>query len=279
MVGTDRWSAEGWEVVAERDGVALRSHGSGTPAYVFSGLEGSGESCLHLVVPTLTATAEGQDAVRIVLVDYAAEQHRRFEDLVTTAAGLIREHHDDGAPAEVWGQSFGTLFATSVVQAVPLRVRRMVLVSAFRWLPRWKVWAGPAIIGLTPNLLYRATSGPITKWQFGPDGGNTDHPFWGSLAELSKSDLARRARWLRGRSFEATFEAQTPERGKVWLGSKDSLVALKSEMAFFRGLAERGRFELAVLHGSGHVVLPPDAIEEARIQLKAWFWGEQEGAR
>lgn len=257
----------------------LRAHGDGIPAYVFSGLEGSGESCLHLVVPTLTATAAGQDPIRIVLVDYAAEQHVRFEDLVATTSALIREHHGDGGPAVVWGQSFGTLYAATVVQETGLDVQRMVLVSAFRKLPAWKVWAGPPVLTITPNFLYKATSGPITKWQFGPAGGNTDHPFWDSLGRLPKRDLARRTKWLRGRSFAEAFEAQTPARGKVWLGSEDKLVNLKAEMEFFRGLAEKEPLEFAVLEGSGHVVLPPDVIEEARRQLAAWFWAGEDGAR
>jgi pimeloyl-ACP methyl ester carboxylesterase len=264
--------------VAERNGVVLRTHGDGVPAYVFSGLEGSGESCLHLVLPTLTAPPAGRGSIRVVVVDYAEEQHASFDELVATTAALIDEHHA-GGPAVVWGQSFGTLYATTVVHELALEVERMVLVSAFRTLPWWKVWLGPPVLTVTPNFLYRATSGPITKWQFGPAGGNTTHPFWDSLDRLPKSDLARRSRWLRGRSFAPAFEAQRPRRGKVWLGSRDNLVNRKAETEFFRGLAERGPFEFAVLEGSGHVVLPPPVIEEARRQLAAWFWTDEEEAQ
>jgi hypothetical protein len=37
-----------WRVVATNAGIALREHGEGTPVIVFPGMEGSGESCLHL---------------------------------------------------------------------------------------------------------------------------------------------------------------------------------------------------------------------------------------
>jgi hypothetical protein len=58
-------------------------------------------------------------------------------------------------------------------------------------------------------------SKPVSRWEFGPDGGNVHHPFYAALARMPKSDFARRTSWLRARSFTDDFLALAPERGQV----------------------------------------------------------------
>lgn len=272
-----QFSTEVWSVVGERDGVVLRTSGEGEPVFVFSGLEGSGESCLHLVIPVLRAGGEGK--ARPVLVDYSAEEHATLDALVATMAGLVSAHRGDG-PCSVWGQSFGTILAASVINALALPARRLVLVSAYTRVPAWKVWIGPVALAPVPNALYRATARTLGRLQFGPDGGNTDHEFYDSLVALPKSNLQRRARWMRRRDFSETFGALEVERTGVWLSKRDRLVAIGKQIAFFRALAAAapasgpGRLELSLLEDTGHVVLARDAIVKARTQLTAWLWKE-----
>jgi hypothetical protein len=263
----------GWEVLAERRGVRLRARGSGTPVFIFSGLEGSGESCLHLVLPTIErAGGGGGDRYRAILVDYAAEQHATFEALVETCRELVAEVALPARGCRVWCQSFGNLLGCSTVNAARLPVERFVLVSPFTTLPGWKLRLAPPVLAVTPDFLYRWTIKPLSRWQFGPDGGNTAHPFFGSLAQLTRPILRRRVAWLRGRSFEPLFRSLTAPR-KVWLGSRDRLVDLRAQRRFFDGLAaERTGLEVELITGSGHVVLPPPVIDVARQRLAEWFW-------
>ena len=264
-------SREGWTLVAEDHGVRIMSRGQGRPVIIFSGLEGSGESCLHLVLPTVEAAPAGAPAQRPLLVDYAAENHDSLEDLVATASRLLTQVVG-GQPCALWCQSFGNIFGTSVLHAGGLDVRRMVLVSPFIRLPAWKVSA-PVLgaVRLTPGPLYRATSGLIGDWMFGPAGGNDQHPFFASLKALTPATLKRRAAWLRGRSFADNFRRLHAPR-RAFLGSKDHLVDRDEQRLFFESLAPSIRLEM--IEGSGHVVLPPAIIEQARTQLKNWFWSE-----
>lgn len=276
MNDTHNGPTAGWAPAGEGNGVVLRTRGDGRPLYVLSGLEGSGESCLHLVVPAVDARAgtSPYPPVRVVLVDYAAEQHETFDQLVDTIAELVSNHQGTSPECDVWCQSFGTLLGASMIGRTGLAVERLVLVSAFRTLPAWKVWLGPPALRLAPEPLYRRTATPVSRWQFGPDGGNTGHVFYDALSRLTKDDLARRTAWLRGRSFEPEFRALRPGRGRVWLGSADRLERVGEEMAFFGTLAGRGGPSLGVLDGAGHVVLPPAVIADTRRQIGDWFWKE-----
>jgi alpha-beta hydrolase superfamily lysophospholipase len=264
-------SRSGWTVAAEDRGVRVLSRGEGRPVIVFSGLEGSGESCLHLVLPTIEVPPAGAPPQRPLLVDYAAEAHDRFEDLVATASRLVTGVVGT-QPCAMWCQSFGNLLGTSVVLSGGLDVEKLVLVSPFTRLPRWKLT--PLVLGalrLTPGALYRVFSGLIGRWQFGPAGGNRAHPFFASLKALAPPVLKRRAAWLSGRNFADNFrQLRAPHR--AFLGSRDNLVDRKEQQLFFESLAPS--IGLEMFEGSGHVVLPPAVIAEARTQLRGWFWSE-----
>jgi alpha-beta hydrolase superfamily lysophospholipase len=262
---------EGWTLLAEDRGVRVVARGQGRSVVVFSGLEGSGESCLHLVLPTVEVAPAGAPAQRTLLVDYAAEGHDTLAELVATASRLLTPIVG-GQPCALWCQSFGNILGTSVLLAGGLDVRKIVMVSPFIRLPAWKVSAPVlAAVRLTPGPLYRATSGLIGDWMFGPDGGNRQHPFFASLKALAPATLQRRASWLRGHSFADNFrQLRAPRR--AFLGSLDHLVDRDEQRLFFESLAPG--VELEVIEGSGHVVLPPPIIEAARTQLRRWFWSE-----
>jgi hypothetical protein len=265
-------SREGWTLLAQEKGVRVVTRGQGRPVVVFSGLEGSGESCLHLVLPTVEVPPAGGSPQQTLLVDYAGEDHVRFEDLVATVSRLLTPIVG-GRSCALWCQSFGNILGTSVLLAGGLDVGKIVMVSPFTRLPAWKVSA-PVLgaVRLTPPPLYRATSGLIGNWMFGPDGGNRQHPFFASLKALTPATLRRRASWLRGRSFADNFrQLRAPRR--AFLGSRDHLVNRDEQRLFFQGLAPG--IELEMIEGSGHVVLPPPIIETARAQLRQWFWSEK----
>lgn len=134
------------------NGVTLRTAGQGIPVFVVPGMEGTGESCLHLAHPVVTAS----DAHRFVLVDYGAEAHDKIDDLLDTIAALIRDATDDRCV--FWGQSFGNLLAAAVAERSSLPVEQLLLVSPFTRLPNWKVALGVTVLSLTPPALYRATA-------------------------------------------------------------------------------------------------------------------------
>jgi pimeloyl-ACP methyl ester carboxylesterase len=259
-----------WHLVGEKNGVRLLARGEGRPVFIFSGLEGSGESCLHLALPTLESPPAGQPRHRALLVDYAGEAHDSFEALVDTAVQLVRSVPLGTDGCLFWCQSFGNLLGLSTMVAAGVDVRKLVLVSPFTRLPWWKVWLAPLVLWLVPDFLYRLTAGPVSSWQFGPDGGNKKHPFFASLARITRQVLRRRVTWLRGRTFDALFRGLDVPR-KVWLGTRDRLVNLREQRRFFESIA-RTDAKLELLEGSGHVVLPPAVIATAQARLAQWFW-------
>jgi pimeloyl-ACP methyl ester carboxylesterase len=264
-------SREGWTVVAEDRGVRVVSRGQGRPVIVFSGLEGSGESCLHLVLPTVEVAPPGAPPQRPLLIDYAAEAHDTFEDLVATASRLVTDVVGNQRCA-LWCQSFGNLLGTQVALGSNLNIDKMVLVSPFTRLPAWKV--ARVVLGalrLTPGPLYRVFSGLIGRWQFGPAGGNGAHPFFASLKAITPPSLKRRAAWLHGRTFADNFRKLRAPR-RAFLGSRDNLVDREEQRLFFESLAPS--IGLDMIAGSGHVVLPPPVIDDARAKLRHWFWSE-----
>jgi alpha-beta hydrolase superfamily lysophospholipase len=247
-------------------GVTLRHAGEGgrAPVFVFPGMEGSGESCLHLALPVLS----GAESLRTVVVDYGPEKHASLDDLVSTAHRLVRA--EAAGPCLFWAQSFGNLLATLVAERGGLTVERFVLVSPFTRLPPWKAYLGALSLRVTPGFLYRATVGPLGRYLFGPAGDQPDHPFFGALRAAPVGDVQRRTSWLRGRRFEAAFERITAP-AHVWLGVRDRLVDLEEQRAFFEALAaRRANYNLSMIPGSGHVVLPSPAVASARAALAAW---------
>lgn len=244
-----------------RNGVTLRQQGKGTPVFVFPGMEGSGESCLHLVVPVVS----GHNEYSIVLVDYSQEQHHTFEALIETIHGLISEMAGNGS-CLFWAQSFGNLLATSVAAKGGISVERFILVSPFTELPPWKIMMGVLPLYITPNVIYQATIKPLGQYVFGPAGDQADHIFFDALKRSTVPTVRRRTNWLSGRNFQDTFTAISVP-AHVCLGERDRLVNLPEQRAFFEHLEVRNPlFKVTIIPGSGHVVLPSKVVEKA-IQI------------
>ena len=78
------FTATDYRTVDSANGVTLRECGKGKAVFVFPGMEGSGESCLHLAEPVINQARAGGTPYRLVLVDYAREEHDTLSDLIGT---------------------------------------------------------------------------------------------------------------------------------------------------------------------------------------------------
>jgi pimeloyl-ACP methyl ester carboxylesterase len=271
------WTGPDWTGLAESRGVRLRACGDGPPVVVFPGLEGSGESCLHLVLPVLVP-ADLPARGRVILVDYAAERHRLLGELVATVGELLAGVLGS-SQVTFWGQSFGNLLGALVAQQAGVPVARNVLVSPFTGLPQARVAAGRAALAAAGlpwagRPLYRALTPTLSRYVFGPAPRGTGDPFFRAIAAAAPADVRRRAGWLAGTDFAAAFLALPGSLG-IWLGERDRLVDLPRQLAFYTALARAPGSQLLVIGGSGHVVLPPDSVEYARATIAGWLgWAE-----
>ena len=269
MKPEDEARRAGWDELARSRGVRLRARGEGPPVVVFPGLEGSGESCLHLVLPVLVP-ADGDPRGRVILVDYAAERHRVLGDLVSTVGELLERVLEAGLEVTFWGQSFGNLLAALVAQRGGLTVRRNILVSPFTGLPRARVVAGQVALGLAWRPLYRAVTPDIGRIVFGPAPRGSGGPFFRAIDAAAPADMRRRVGWLAAADFASAFLALPCSLG-VWLGDRDRLIDLPRQLAFFAALTRDPGSQLLVIGGSGHVVLPPESVSYARATIADWL--------
>lgn len=259
-----------WPSGTARGGVTLRFEGEGRPLIVIPGLEGSGESCLHIVLPVVEALRAAGHPLQTVLVDYAQENHGSLEALAETVVTLVRAHA--GSQAMVfWCQSFGNLIGALVQNRGGLTVERNVMVSSFIGLPRLSERIGPLVMRYTPAALYRRTIGQMGRYLFGPVGNNGNHPFFAALQAGHPRDAARRSAWIGQGQFDAVFEQLTAPLG-VWLGARDRLVDLPEQSRFFQRLVrDRAASRFSMLRDSGHVILPESAIRQACDEIGDWL--------
>lgn len=257
-----------WQTLAEAAGVRARSSGTGTALAVLPGMEGDGSSCLH-VVERVQAQLAAHRPVRVVLVDYAAEQHQTLAGLEATVLDLLRPLLRE--PAVVWGQSFGCLLAASVVRGLRARglgAERLLLVSPFTDLPTSRDVAA-RLLPRIPRPIYRATAVPTCRWVFGPAPGGQGAAFLAALRDADPADVARRAGWLRGADQRSHFEGVLDETAAVWFGTRDRLIDLRGQLEVFTELMDAGSPGL-VPH-AGHVVLPVPAVEFLSARVSAWL--------
>ena len=259
-----------WTPSLSRNGCVLRERGEGELLFLFDGMQGSGEASMELIVPVAERLAAAGRPQRVILFDYAAEQHATFDELVETARSLVQERCA-GQPCTFWAQSFGTLIATAPRLARSVAVRRFVLVSGFSMLAQLKALLATLLLAVTPTWLYRLTIAPMGRWLFGPPGDQPRHPFFAALARGTSPTARRRTSWLRRRSFAAQF-ADTPAPTRVWLGAHDRLIRLGEERAFFAAQAgRRADYELTMMPDCGHLVLPSRCFPPVWQQLFDWL--------
>jgi alpha-beta hydrolase superfamily lysophospholipase len=248
------------------NGVHVRALGEGGQyVFVVPGLEGSGESCLHLAVPVVQRAVSAGHGLSVALIDYAQEQHRTFEDLAETVRGLIREVAGD-SPCVLWGQSFGNLLVANTAAAHETNIDRLVMVSPFISLPRTKVRIGVALMSVTPHFVYRVSGAVPSRILFGPVGDRANHPFFAALQRQEPRDAARRIAWL-SRVFDRDFAAAS-QPTCVWLGAADRLVDLATQRAYFEAQAvARRNYRLRIVSGAGHVFLPTQVVSRVHGEL------------
>jgi pimeloyl-ACP methyl ester carboxylesterase len=253
-----------WDVLGAAGGVRLRSLGAGTPLVVLPGMEGDGTSCVH-VVRRVWGDLQRRGPVRLVLVDYAEEQHADLAALEATIADLLRGVVDE--PAVVWGQSFGCLLAASAARAIA--TERLVLVSPFTGLPTSRdVAAG--LLAHVPRPLYRATATPVCRWVFGPARGQEGAAFFATLRAADPGDVARRAGWLRGHDHRSHFDGLLGGHAAVWFGIRDRLIDLPAQLEVFTELMTGERSPELVPY-AGHVVLPAASVDFLCARATSWL--------
>jgi pimeloyl-ACP methyl ester carboxylesterase len=260
----------GGQRIADLNGVTLSSFGEGRPVFLVPGMEGSGESCLHLAIPVVQALSKDGLPHRLILVNYAAEEHETLEELTTTVRALMREAARNER-CIIWGQSFGNLVAAQAGSRTGVDPVKFVFVSPFFSLPAVRLLLGTLSMRMTPEPVLRATIAPLGRYIFGPTGDNGDHPFFDALRRTAPAHMRRRTSWLESRLFTGAFTG-LPAPTKIWFGRRDRLIARTEQMNFFTTLCrQREGYELSIVERSGHVVLPTIAVHRVRQELQTWL--------
>ena len=258
-----------WTDAGSARGVRLRAAGAGRTLVVVPGMEGDGTSCLHTVIP-VWQELDRRAPTRLVLVDYAAEQHGSLTDLEDTVVRLVSAAAP--RPFAVWGQSFGCLLAATTGRR--LDAGRLVLVSPFTELPRSRRLAGQ-LLRFTPRVLYRATSDAASRWAFGPMEGPASTAFLAALRSASPRDVARRTAWVRDDVGRARLGPAVGPTTSVWFGSRDRLVDLLGQLALLTEMTRPGDGLPRLVPGSGHVVFPAASVQFLTSRVLDWFGDRQ----
>src|ERR1044072_864005 len=96
-----------------KNGVLIQTWGEGTPLLVIPGLEGSGESCLHLVVPAVEEIRKLGTPVQLCLINYSKEKHDSIDELEETIEELIDKTYGK-QELLIYSQSFGNLLTAKI---------------------------------------------------------------------------------------------------------------------------------------------------------------------
>jgi pimeloyl-ACP methyl ester carboxylesterase len=245
---------------------------SGDLLLVIPGMEGSGESCIEVVMGVLSALGT---PYRLVLVDYSQERCGSFEELSEIIHSLAHKLVcTERAHVRVWAQSFGNLLALSMLDRGDITVESIVLVSPFTALPIWKVTPAVLTMKITPTSIYRLSIGPIGRLVFGPVGDRPNHSFFEAMRRSDAPTMARRMGWLQKRSFFSLFEGNRWP-SQVYLGLADRLIALQQQHSYFLELAvTKGNYSVTGIPGSGHVIIPTNVVHDA-VQNIASNWPTQ----
>ena len=174
------------------------------------------------------------------------------------------------------GQSFGNLLAVNTALRQAVAVEKLALVSPFTRLPPARARLVSGMMSLTPQAVYRATARTFGEYAFGPVGDQKNHPFFNALVDANLSLFSRRTSWLVKRDFSTEFRSITMAT-KVWLGAQDRVVDFEEQRAFFIDLASQlPNYQLSVIPGAGHVMLPSESVTVLKQELLEWLQHENE---
>jgi pimeloyl-ACP methyl ester carboxylesterase len=244
--------------------VTLRDFGSSSAqrtVVVLPGMEGSGESCMEIVLGVVRLLG---GAYRVILIDYSLERCASLDDL---SRAIHRALFAVFKPLQIgvtlWGQSFGNLLAMSIQALGGIRFERVIQVSPFTRIPKWKLAPGTIIMKLAPTSAYRRTIIPVGRCIFGPVGDRPDHPFFYAMQSADAPTMARRMQWLLHRDFSQLF-AQNIGFTRVYFGARDRLLDLAEQKCWFVDLNKAlGNHHVAEIIGGGHVIVPSAAAADA----------------
>lgn len=256
-----------FDTISERNGVKLQCLGEGQRVLVvIPGLEGSGESCLHVVAPAIEQCAELDIPVQLCLVNYAGETHDSLEALADTIEKLLIEAYGN-RDLLLFSQSFGNLITARLDNSGRLFFEKALMVSPFKKLPDVLARIAHYSLYVTPTWLYRATIQPLGRYVFGPTGNNRKHPFFSALAKATSSGVRRQTKWLTDLDYSDLFSTlQVP--CTIVLGEKDRLVNIEDEISFFQTICSESNDRRLVLNeNNGHVILIENEIKWAQREM------------
>jgi len=258
-----------FRTIAERNGVALRAYGEGTPLIFMPGMTGGGQATLELAVRVAEQTAAAGRPLRLLLVDYTSEDHPTFDALRDTVEALVTPALG-GQRTILWTESLGCLVTPSPRFDAAFNVHKRVMISAFGDIPQLPLRLGLVGMAIAPPPLFRWVMGPMGRWTFGPPGDSPDHVFFKSLQSLAPKVTRRRSAWLVARHFQAWFQGSTVPT-KLWLGALDRLVGIERQRSFFGELAaQRPDFQLSIVEGGGHVVTDTRLVAQMVSEITPW---------
>jgi len=256
-----------FETVQEKNGVKIQTWGNGTPLVVIPGLEGSGESCLHFIVPAVEAGRTSGVSLQLCLVNYAQEQHKDIDSLGRTIEELLLANYQKEAVL-IYSQSFGNLLMARLGSGDNLAIKRVFMISPFTKLPGLMSKISYYSLFVTPTWVYRNTIKPMARYVFGPVGNsNKKHPFFDALTRATSSGVRRQTRWLLKLDYEEVFpKIKAP--AIISLGVKDRLVNIKEQIAYYEAACStRNDWKLVLNQNNGHVIFMPEEIDWAKDEI------------
>jgi pimeloyl-ACP methyl ester carboxylesterase len=234
------------------------SASAGTPVVMIPGIDGSSGSVLPI--------AQALGASRpVYIANYTAEQNPSVETLSKEIEEAIGK--EITGPFDVVGQSIGTIFASQVASAPSSGVRRVVLCCTFTKL-RWTTMKiSNAMLSITPNAIFSATSPTLMKLVCGPVGDGKNHPFFEASRRAEKAGVIKRTAWQIGRDFAPDIAAvRSPML--VLMGAKDRFVPdIDRELSTLREILAERDASVHTVPEAGHVLLPSQAVAFAAEKI------------
>ncbi|MCH8330263.1 MAG: hypothetical protein IH946_02610 [Bacteroidetes bacterium] len=251
----------------EENGVVIQTWGEGVPLVVIPGLEGSGESCLHFIVPAVEELLEQGVSFQLCLVNYSSEMCKTVDDLSETIERLLQKTYQE-KELLVFSQSFGNLLTAKIGSRARLPIKGIFMISPFMKVPYLLIRLAYLSMFMTPTWLYRATIKPLGRYVFGPTGkAGRFHPFFEALTRATSRHVRRQTGWLVPLNYETVYpELEVPVT--IVLGRLDRLVNIEKEIANFESLcSKRNDWKLLINDNNGHVIFIQNEVDWAKNDL------------